>query len=112
MEKLIACCGLDCAACDARIATVANDDKLRAQIAEKWKTEYNVPGITPEMINCTGCLEDGPKIGHCYECQIRNCAIAYHFKTCAECEKMDSCELLKQVHQMAPDALKNLKSLN
>ncbi|MFH0761939.1 MAG: DUF3795 domain-containing protein [Bacteroidota bacterium] len=112
MEKLIACCGLDCAACDARIATVTNDDKLRAQIAEKWKVEYNVPGITANSINCTGCREEGVKIGHCLECQIRNCAIANNYKTCADCAKMDSCELLKQVFQFTPDALQNLKSMN
>lgn len=29
MDKLIGCCGLDCETCDARIATVKNDDALR-----------------------------------------------------------------------------------
>ena len=29
MKQLIACCGLDCENCDARIATINNDDKLR-----------------------------------------------------------------------------------
>lgn len=29
MKQLIACCGLDCENCDARIATVTNDDALR-----------------------------------------------------------------------------------
>ena len=27
MKQLIACCGLDCENCDARIATINNDDK-------------------------------------------------------------------------------------
>jgi hypothetical protein len=36
MQKRIACCGLNGAACDARIATLANDDKLRAQTPEQW----------------------------------------------------------------------------
>jgi len=35
MEKLISCCKLNCASCDARIATLANDDELRRQTAEK-----------------------------------------------------------------------------
>ena len=30
MKQLIACCGLDCEGCDARIATVGNDNELRA----------------------------------------------------------------------------------
>ena len=40
MEKLIACCGLNCATCDARIATIKNDDYLRKQTAEKWQKQY------------------------------------------------------------------------
>jgi hypothetical protein len=35
MEKIIACCGLNCATCDARLATVNNDNVLRALTAEK-----------------------------------------------------------------------------
>ena len=31
MKQLIACCGLDCENCDARIATINNDDKLREE---------------------------------------------------------------------------------
>ena len=29
MNQLIACCGLDCEKCDARIATITNDSALR-----------------------------------------------------------------------------------
>ena len=112
MEKIIACCGLNCVACDARIATVTNDNALRAKTAELWKVQYNVPDILPEMINCTGCMEAGAKIGHCAECEIRNCVISKNFKTCAECEKLETCAILKNVHQFVPDALQNLKSLN
>jgi hypothetical protein len=53
MEKQIACCGLDCAGCDARIATLANDNELRTKTAEQWKVQFSAD-ITPEMINCTG----------------------------------------------------------
>lgn len=111
MEKLIACCGLDCATCDARIATIANDNDLRIKTAEKWKVQYSA-AITPEMINCTGCREPGAKIGHCAECEIRNCAMAKNYKTCAECDLLESCTVLGNVLQFVPDALKNLKSLN
>lgn len=31
MNELIGYCGLDCGQCDARIATVNNDDELRAR---------------------------------------------------------------------------------
>ncbi len=37
MKQLIACCGLDCENCDARIATINNDDKLREETAQKME---------------------------------------------------------------------------
>lgn len=30
----IACCGLDCEKCKARLATINNDDKLKRKVAE------------------------------------------------------------------------------
>jgi hypothetical protein len=111
MKKVIACCGLDCATCDARIATLANDNELRIKTAEIWKKQFS-SDITPAMINCTGCKEEGVKFAHCSQCEIRNCTISKGFKTCADCNKMESCELLKNIHQYVPDALANLKSLN
>jgi len=111
MEKVIACCGLDCATCDARIATLANDDDLRAQTAGKWKVQFSA-GITPEMINCTGCREAGVKFSHCGECEIRNCVKTKGFETCADCDQLEGCVLLKNIHQYVPEALANLKSLN
>ena len=51
MKELIACCGLDCEACEARIATVNDDGALRAEVARKW-SDWNGVEITPEMICC------------------------------------------------------------
>ena len=59
MKQLIACCGLDCENCDARIATINNDEKLREETAQKWSVMNNTSEITPETINCTGCRVDG-----------------------------------------------------
>jgi hypothetical protein len=110
MQKLISCCGLDCTTCDARTATITNDNVLRAKTAETWSGQYKAK-ISPEMINCTGCREAGIKFAHCEECEIRNCAKKKGIETCAGCDKLESCELLKNVHQFVPDALANLKSL-
>ena len=107
MGKVIACCGLDCATCDARIATLADDNELRAQTAEKWRVQYNA-GITTEMINCTGCREEGVKFGHCSQCEIRKCADSKGYQTCGECEKLENCPTVQMVHQYVPDALGNL----
>lgn len=112
MEKIIACCGIDCATCDARIATIANDNELRSATANKWKVQFNANDISPEMINCTGCRETGVKFAHCEQCEIRNCSISIGFHTCAECDKLENCPTLKNLHQYVPDALENLKSLN
>lgn len=35
-NPFIACCGLDCEACEARLATISNDNALRAKVAEEW----------------------------------------------------------------------------
>jgi len=111
MEKIIACCGLNCATCDARIATISNDNELRQRTAEKWQKAYNSPSITAEMINCTGCMEPGVKIGHCGECQIRNCAIAKGYKTCSECGELTTCSIVSTIHKYSPEALQNLINL-
>jgi len=111
MKPIIACCGLNCVACDARIATIADDDQMRASVAEKWKTQYNSPDISIEMINCTGCTEPGVKLGHCHECEIRKCTLSKGFLTCAECDILATCETVQFVHRFAPESLENLKSL-
>lgn len=60
MNQLIGCCGLDCEKCDARIATITNDNALREKTAALW-TKLNGVTITPKMINCTGCRIEGAK---------------------------------------------------
>ena len=50
MRELIACCGLDCEKCEARKATMMNDDKLREKVAQDWFALNHVL-ITTEMIN-------------------------------------------------------------
>jgi len=112
MEKLISCCGLNCASCDARIATIKNDDNLRKATAEKWRIAYNVPDLTPAMINCTGCREEGVKFSHCDKCEIRNCVKTKGFNTCAECPEMEICNIVSGVHKYVPEAKTNLLNLN
>ena len=47
MKNFIAYCGLDCESCEARIATLNNDDELRRKVAKYW-SELNKVEITPE----------------------------------------------------------------
>ena len=50
MNKMIAYCGLNCEKCEARLATINNDNELRKEVADKWSKLNNII-ITPEMIN-------------------------------------------------------------
>ncbi|MBQ5576063.1 MAG: DUF3795 domain-containing protein, partial [Bacteroidales bacterium] len=52
MNNFIAYCGLNCEKCEARIATINNDNDLRQKVAHHW-SDLNQVEITPEMINCT-----------------------------------------------------------
>ncbi len=109
MKDLIACCGIDCENCDARIATVANDDILREETAAKWSAMYGST-ITPEAINCLGCRVEGVKIGHYYDCEICKCVKAKGFNTCGDCSELDTCQIVGFVLQQIPDAKANLTS--
>jgi hypothetical protein len=112
MEKLIACCGLNCTTCDARIATIHDDDELRKVTADKWRSAFNAPGLDYKMINCTGCRVEGTKFSHCNECEIRNCVKAKGFETCGDCNLMDTCTIVAGIHKYVPEAITNLKNLN
>ena len=51
MNDYIAYCGLDCEICEARLATVNNDNELRIKVSKEW-SELNGVEITPEMKTC------------------------------------------------------------
>ena len=109
MKELIAYCGLDCEACEARKATLDNDDELRIKVAKEW-SELNQTEITPEMINCTGCRVSGAKTPFCDKlCPIRQCAMEKGYETCGDCSKMDGCEKLSMITGNNTEAKNNLK---
>lgn len=110
MNQYIACCGLDCETCEARLATVNNDDALRAKVAKLW-SDLNGVEITPEMINCVGCRINGLKTPYCESlCPIRQCALGRGVETCGDCSKMESCEKLGAITEHNSDALNRLKT--
>ena len=110
MKNFIAFCGLDCETCQARIATIQNDDGLREKVARLW-SDLNGVEVTPEMINCSGCRIDGVKTPYCDSlCPIRQCALSRKVETCGDCGEMESCEKLGAITGNNADALKRLKS--
>jgi hypothetical protein len=108
MATLLAYCGLDCAACPARTATLSNDDELRASTAAAWSKEFGHP-FTPEMINCTGCREPGAKSAYCTDCAIRACGRAKGVAHCGECADFASCATIGDFLKLAPSAKANLE---
>ena len=109
MKQLIACCGLDCEGCDARIATVGNDNELREKTAWKWSEMNNAPEITAATINCMGCRADGAKFSYCSDyCEIRKCVNKKGLNTCGDCKELNSCPIVGAVFLHAPDAKENL----
>ena len=109
MRNMIAYCGLDCEKCDAYLATLHNDNALRAKTAKLW-AELNHAPILPQHINCEGCRVDGVKTVYCESlCEIRQCALNKGVTTCGDCPDTETCQALSEIVSNTPDALKNLK---
>jgi hypothetical protein len=110
MTTLIAACGIDCAQCEAYLATQANDLTALEKVAAKWSQEYGVTGLTALNVQCDGCMVAGRKVGHCAECKIRLCSLERGFENCAACPDY-ACEQLTAFFQMVPPAKANLEAL-
>ena len=110
MKTLIACCGIDCEKCDARIATATGDEALRAATARKW-TAMNGIEIKPEYLHCMGCRTEGVKTYYCTDmCKIRACASSRGYATCGECAEVMTCRTVEPILNHQPDAIDHLLS--
>ena len=108
MKEFIAYCGLNCETCEARMATMNNDDTLRKKVAKLW-SELNGVEITPEMINCVGCRIDGVKTPYCESlCPIRQCASRKRVETCGSCAEVMNCETAGMILKNNEEARRNL----
>ena len=109
MNDYIAYCGLDCEACEARLATVNNDNELRIKVSKEW-SELNGVEITPEMTGCSGCRIPGAKTPYCdMLCPIRQCAREKQMETCGGCPEMKYCEKVGAIIGNNPDARDRLE---
>ncbi len=94
-EKRLAPCGLDCALCDMYIATQADSDQLRQQIADKWSELFHY-NFKKDDINCDGCLGGGRLGIYCKSmCVIKPCATARGLTNCEDCPDY-VCDILKK----------------
>ena len=108
--KTLAMCGLDCTVCPAFIAHKTDDQALREKTATEWSTQFKV-ALKPEDINCVGCHKtEGPHIGHCAECEIRQCGLDRNVANCALCDDY-ACEKIAKFIANVPPAKANLEEV-
>jgi hypothetical protein len=108
--KMLAMCGLDCAACSAYIAHKTDDQALRVKTAAEWSKQFNV-ALKPEDINCVGCLKTkGPQGDYCAKCEIRKCGLAKKVKNCALCKDYP-CDKISKFLANVPQAKANLEEV-
>ena len=106
---MIAYCGVECTKCMAFIATKENNDELRRKQAEEWSKKFNQT-ITPESINCDGCLSTGRHVSYCSMCDIKKCCIEKKIENCAFCDDY-ACEKLEKVLSMEPSCRERLDNI-
>ena len=111
MNRMIAYCGINCETCEARIATMKNDDNMRVVVAKKWCEMNHTDQITPESINCTGCRTEGPKFYFCsHMCEVRRCVAAKGYETCGDCPEKHTCKKVGVIWENCAEAKENLIS--
>jgi hypothetical protein len=109
-NKMIAFCGLDCAACPAYLAAERLSMDERQKIADQWVKEFNAQ-VSAADIDCVGCMvKDGTHIGHCSECAIRLCGLERGLANCAVCSDY-GCDKLEGFLKNVPHARTNLEAL-
>jgi hypothetical protein len=111
MAKLIAVCGIDCAACPAYIAFTTNDEALREKTAVEWSKSYGHE-MKAADVNCAGCTSaSGPHIGYCDSmCELRKCAVGRKVRRCGDCPDY-ACQKLEAWFENVPQAKANLEEL-
>ncbi|HDR06594.1 MAG TPA: DUF3795 domain-containing protein [Candidatus Coatesbacteria bacterium] len=111
MHTYGAYCGLDCDACPARTAHVADDLVKLEELARQAREEWGMAEATPDTVRCVGCYGDPPDplLSYCFECGVRACARERGLPTCAECPEY-VCEQLKKIIEAYPEAGRNLEA--
>ena len=98
----LACCGMDCTACDAYKATINNDDKMKASVARQWTIMSGAP-VEARHINCLGCRGGGAKTHFCEAlCEIRRCCLNKEIEHCGLCDVFP-CDKVSEVFLFSPD---------
>lgn len=83
-------CCLECPKCELFIATRDNNEKLKAEVAQKWGMNKN-KDFKLENFRCFGCKSENPGY-FCTDCTVKKCAIEKNLPTCAHCDNLSSCD--------------------
>lgn len=119
-HSLMAYCGLDCSTCFGYTKTISEAAKglRRTMRAEKMKQVWPTIPFLGDYdsfkksldalagLRCRGCLEGG---GNPF-CKIRKCCLERGYRSCAQCDEVESCEKLNTLEPGHKDEhLKNLR---
>ena len=108
--NLMAYCGLNCAKCPAFKATQADDQMMRAKVAEEWSKLFNKT-IDASDINCDGCLTAGRLFSHCAVCEVRKCGTERELENCGHCNEYP-CSRLNFIFKAVPEVKAVLDHIN
>ena len=121
-HSLMAYCGLDCSTCFGYTKTISEAAKglrrtMRAEkVKQVWPTipflgDYDAFKKDLDALaglRCRGCLEGG---GNPF-CKIRKCCLERGYRSCAQCDEVESCEKLTTLEPGHKDEhLKNLRRI-
>jgi hypothetical protein len=110
-DKMIAYCGLVCTSCEGYLATQADDEVWKEQLAAKARSDFGMLDATTAAVTCDGC-KSGARMGaYCFVCEIRACGVSRGVENCAECPEFDSCERIQKFIEMVPEARETFASL-
>jgi hypothetical protein len=108
MNEIVAYCGLDCAKCEAFLATQKNDRAELERVAQKWSE--GGAKLTAEDVTCDGCFGKRVSKYARSNCAIRACGIDKKVKNCAYCGEY-KCEKIAKFLQNTPTAAEKLDTI-
>ncbi|MDP2173512.1 MAG: DUF3795 domain-containing protein [Candidatus Cloacimonadaceae bacterium] len=109
MNSFLSACGLDCQTCECYTATQEKDMENKKDIAVRWSKNYDA-NLSPEDINCDGCMSDGTHFGWCAKCPIRACVVNKDYQSCAECKDFP-CATNEFLYNAVPSAKETILAL-
>ncbi|MBQ4048489.1 MAG: DUF3795 domain-containing protein [Clostridia bacterium] len=104
-------CGHDCSRCITYLATIHNDEGLRARAQEFYRTEMGQAFPLSELI-CCGCRSEAV-FSFCRSCPFVVCAASRGVETCTACADFPCAAIrtyqekyVNKSNQIAPDMRK------